>query len=547
MYGYMGETSGRGDGGLWAWRWPRLGGATGSLWPDAGGRALIGRLGCGPRRGCGRRAGAWSTRSGGAEAPAAGHVVSEREPQGHRLGLGQAADGEADQAAVPRLGVGAFGGGGAQPIDRLGRVGAHAPAPGRDRRRVVGQRRVRGRALAVARLGRRREDLAARLFQPLDVGELGVAAVGQMLRRAGGRKARPAGRSSARACPGRCRGVELDRRDQPALGVGGQLHVERRADSRRRPSSSPAPRDRWSRRAAPWSRRGVPSRPLFGARAARCRPSASAAASARSTRSCRSRAARSRAPACRRLAARRVGVELGAQLGHPCRRRLAAALQGRAAPERGRTGRGPHPHAVLRHPLQAGDPRPQQRREAVGQQALEQRAVRHPEVAQRSCGSCRRRRTATGRRVLAAQPRQLAGAADALDRGVQPQRHQQPWLGRRMPGMALDRPDPRRRAGPDPAARRTPRPAAPDARPAPAGPGSPPAARPAAAPASRSRGTPPPTPGRRRRLLRQRPEQSSRRLVGHEQLHRSPAMTKPPRRANHHPQHPVRAGYIHRL
>src|SRR5919107_2952712 len=70
-------------------------------------------------------------RSGGEEAAGAGHVVRQRVPEPDRLGLLEAADEEAQQAAVAALGVDAFGGGGALLVDRLGRLAAHAPAPGR--------------------------------------------------------------------------------------------------------------------------------------------------------------------------------------------------------------------------------------------------------------------------------------------------------------------------------------------------------------------------------------------------------------------------------
>ena len=53
-----------------------------------------------------------SGRSAGRQAPQAGHVVGEREPQQDRLDLGGAAHQQADQAAIAGLRVGAFGGGG---------------------------------------------------------------------------------------------------------------------------------------------------------------------------------------------------------------------------------------------------------------------------------------------------------------------------------------------------------------------------------------------------------------------------------------------------
>src|SRR5919112_4185192 len=70
-------------------------------------------------------------RSGGEEAAGADHVVRQRVPEPDRLGLLEAADEEAQQATVAALGVDAFGGGGALPVDRLGRLAAHALAPSR--------------------------------------------------------------------------------------------------------------------------------------------------------------------------------------------------------------------------------------------------------------------------------------------------------------------------------------------------------------------------------------------------------------------------------
>src|SRR3954470_15700132 len=48
--------------------------------------------------------------------------------------------------------------------------------------------------------------------------------------------------------------------------------------------------------------------------------------------------------------------------------------------ERRRTSRGADPDAVLGHSLQAGDPRLDQSREAIDQQAFEHRTMSDPEV-----------------------------------------------------------------------------------------------------------------------------------------------------------------------
>src|SRR5919112_1200955 len=82
-------------------------------------------------------------RSGGEEAAGADHVVRQRVPEPDRPCLLDAADEEALQATVAALGVGAFGGGGALPVDRLGRLAAHAPAPGRHTGSIAVPWRVR--------------------------------------------------------------------------------------------------------------------------------------------------------------------------------------------------------------------------------------------------------------------------------------------------------------------------------------------------------------------------------------------------------------------
>ena len=99
------------------------------------------------------------------------------------LGLLEAAHEEAQQAAVAALGVDAFGGGGALLVDRLGRLAAHALAPGRHTGSVAVPWRVRV-ARRIARLRHRREHHDTRRGQRLDVGELGEAAVDQVLARA---------------------------------------------------------------------------------------------------------------------------------------------------------------------------------------------------------------------------------------------------------------------------------------------------------------------------------------------------------------------------
>ena len=101
--------------------------------------------------------------SAGLESPDAGHVVGEGEPEGNGFGLDRAADGELAEAAVARLGVGAFGGGCPLLVDGAGRVGAHARAPGRDPRWITGSWHM-AVALRVAWPGHRSKNLAALLL-----------------------------------------------------------------------------------------------------------------------------------------------------------------------------------------------------------------------------------------------------------------------------------------------------------------------------------------------------------------------------------------------
>jgi hypothetical protein len=132
-----------------------------------------------------------------------------------------------------------------------------------------------------------------------------------------------------------------------------------------------------------------------------------------------------RAQASGRLSAAhhpRIGVELGSQPSDLGCRFGAAALQRRPAAERGGPGRGPHPHAVLRHPLERGVAARQHRREAVDQQALQHGAVRDPEVGQGGVVHADPAAQPLEADVLAAQPVQLAGAAHAHHRGVEPER-----------------------------------------------------------------------------------------------------------------------------
>src|SRR4051812_20510708 len=97
----------------------------------------------------------------------------------------------------------------------------------------------------------------------------------------------------------------------------------------------------------------------------------------------RTRRSRSAAARCRLTPAGGGALQLGPSVA-PRRFRLAPAfLQRRLAPERGRPGRGAHPHPILRDPVQAGHPGPDQGGEAVDQELFQYLAVADAEVGQR--------------------------------------------------------------------------------------------------------------------------------------------------------------------
>jgi hypothetical protein len=136
-----------------------------------------------------------------------------------------------------------------------------------------------------------------------------------------------------------------------------------------------------------------------------------------------------------------IRIELAAPPRQHLLRALLAPLQAGVPAERRRTGRGPHPHAVLGDALQARHAGPQQRGEAVDQQPFQYRAMPDPEVGQRLVIDADAAAQPLVRQVLRAQPGERAGAADPLQRRVQPQRHQQLRVGRRMARPAFDRLD----------------------------------------------------------------------------------------------------------
>ena len=125
-------------------------------------------------------------------------------------------------------------------------------------------------------------------------------------------------------------------------------------------------------------------------------------------------------------------LQLGPQVAH---RRF------RLAPERGRPGRAAHSHPILRDPVQAGHPGTDQDGEAVDQEPFQYLAVADAEVGQRLGIHTDAAAQPLVGDVLIAQPRQLAGAANAIGRGIQPQRQQDARVRRRMARSTLHRLD----------------------------------------------------------------------------------------------------------
>ena len=137
----------------------------------------------------------------------------------------------------------------------------------------------------------------------------------------------------------------------------------------------------------------------------------------------------------------RVLLEFGAQR----RTRSSASCRQtseRAVPaERRRPGSGTHPHAILGDAIQLRRADPQQRGEAVGQQLLQRRAMRHRKSASVLAFMPTPPHSPLEGDMLLAQPRQFASTADPLHGCIQPQRQQDARVGRRMPGLTLHRLD----------------------------------------------------------------------------------------------------------
>src|SRR3954452_2180299 len=107
--------------------------------------------------------------------------------------------------------------------------------------------------------------------------------------------------------------------------------------------------------------------------------------------------------------------------------------------ERRRTSRGADPDAVLGHSLQAGDPRLDQSREAIDQQAFQHRTMSDPEVPEGLGVHADTPTQPLIGDVLLAQTRHLPGTADALDRRKQPQGDKNARVRRWMSRLFFDR------------------------------------------------------------------------------------------------------------
>ena len=102
---------------------------------------------------------------------------------------------------------------------------------------------------------------------------------------------------------------------------------------------------------------------------------------------------------------------------------------------------GPYPHPILGDALQARQPCLHQRREAVRQQLRQHVSMVDAKVRQRFGVHADPAAQPLEREMLLAQTRDFTGAANPLHGGIQPQRHQDARVRRRMAGMPLHRLD----------------------------------------------------------------------------------------------------------
>ena len=132
------------------------------------------------------------------------------------------------------------------------------------------------------------------------------------------------------------------------------------------------------------------------------------------------------------IAGFRIRIDLALELFHRSLRLRHLPVQRRPPPERASPRVRPYPHPVLSQFLQIDQSRLAQRRQMFDQQTVQQIGTANPEVRQRVIVQ-RDPATEPAVDVMAvAEPVQRSRAADAVARGVQPKRQQQPRRWRRM-------------------------------------------------------------------------------------------------------------------
>jgi len=116
-------------------------------------------------------------------------------------------------------------------------------------------------------------------------------------------------------------------------------------------------------------------------------------------------------------------------------------FQGRFAAERGGTRTGTHAHAVLGDSVQRDQLLLHQQRHALGQQPVEKLHLLRAKVRQRVVIHAYPAANPLKGQVGLAAPSQLPRRSDASQRGVQPQRHHDSRVDRRVSRMMLHRLD----------------------------------------------------------------------------------------------------------
>jgi len=174
------------------------------------------------------------------------------------------------------------------------------------------------------------------------------------------------------------------------------------------------------------------------------RPRARALAASRSGRaSSAARTLASRSRAARDPSARGGGivVELVAQDRHLRRGILESPLQAAPAAVAAGPRRRAHPDPVVGDPLEGHLAAREERRHALGEEVVEQLGVRHPEVGEGVVVDADPAADPAVGVVLVAQAVEGPGAAHPLERGVQPERHEDRRVDRRTAAVALRLPD----------------------------------------------------------------------------------------------------------